>query len=222
MFLAKSIYLQKIKNIADMARELNLNVYIWGEKGVGKSFLAKYISPTALINPTISTINPIIIEDFDNLSNLPKNPSLLIATGSKPLDKTIFNKYFDLDIELKPLKEHPEDIKYFIEYFLAQAKKELKIEKNIEIKNPDISENLNSLKRQIYKHLLFDNDKESILKELENYYLKEHLTYEEELKDFEKTLFRAMKKKYKSKLKISEHLKINRVTLTKKMKGLDV
>ncbi len=222
MFLAKSIYLQKIKNIADMARELNLNVYIWGEKGVGKSFLAKYISPTALINPTISTINPIIIEDFDNLSNLPKNPSLLIATGSKPLDKTIFNKYFDLDIELKPLKEHPEDIKYFIEYFLAKAKKELKIEKNIEIKNPDISENLNSLKRQIYKHLLFDNDKESILKELENYYLKEHLTYEEELKDFEKTLFRAMKKKYKSKLKISEHLKINRVTLTKKMKGLDV
>ena len=190
-----------------MARELNLNVYIWGEKGVGKSFLAKYISPTALINPTISTINPIIIEDFDNLSNLPKNPSLLIATGSKPLDKTIFNKYFDLDIELKPLKEHPEDIKYFIEYFLAQAKKELKIEKNIEIKNPDISENLNSLKRQIYKHLLFDNDKESILKELENYYLKEHLTYEEELKDFEKTLFRAMKKNINQNLKYQNILK---------------
>ena len=205
-----------------MARELNLNVYIWGERGVGKSFLARYIAPDAIINPKTSTINPVIIENFDGLNNLPEKNSVIIATGQKPIDKTIFEKYFDLDIELKPLKEHPEDIDYFIEYFTQKAKEELKIDENISIKNPDISENLNSLKRQIYKKLLFANDKKEILKELENYYLKEHSTYEEELKDFEKTLFSAMKQKYKSKLKISEHLKINRVTLTKKMKELDV
>jgi len=222
MFLAKSKYLKKIKNIADMAKELNLNVYIWGEKGVGKSFLAKYIAPDAIINPTTSTINPVIIEDFDTLSNFPQKSSLLIATGSKPLDKTIFDKYFDLDIELKPLKEHKEDIEEFIKYFTNEASKELKINKDINIPNPDISENLNSLKRQIYKALLFSDDKEAILDELEKYYINNHSTYEEELKDFEKTLFIAMKKRYKSKLKISEHLKINRVTLTKKMKELDV
>ena len=222
MFLAKSEYLQKIKNIADMARELGLNVYIWGERGVGKSFLAKYIAPNAIINPKTSTINPTIIENFDNLNNLPQNKSLFIATGSKPLDKTIFDKYFDLDIELKPLKEHPEDIQYFIKYFKTQAQEELKIESEIEIIEPDISENLNSLKRQIYKTILFENDKKAILNELENYYLKTHSTYEEEIRDFERTLFNAMKKRYKSKLKISEKLKINRVTLTKKMKGLDV
>ena len=222
MFLAKSEYLQKIKNIADMARELNLNVYIWGERGVGKSFLAKYIAPNAIINPKTPTINPVIIENFDNLNNLPQKSSVIIATGSKPLDKTIFDKFFDLDIELKPLKDHPEDIENFVEYFSEKAKEELKINEKTTIQNPDISENLNSLKRQIYKNLLFSNDKKDILKELENYYLKEHSTYEEELKDFEKTLFSAMKKRYKSKLKISEHLKINRVTLTKKMKELDV
>ena len=222
MFLAKSTYLQKIKNIADMAKELKLNVYIWGERGVGKTFLAKYIAPNAIINPTTSTINPIIIENFDNLNTIPENYSLLIATGSKPLNKTIFDKYFDLDINLKPLKEHPEDINAFIDYFLKNAKEELKIDKKIKIENPDISENLNSLKRQVYKNLLFVNDKETILKELENYYLNKHSTYEEEIKDFEKTLFSAMKKRYKSKLKISEALKINRVTLTKKMKGLNV
>jgi len=222
MFLAKSEYLKKIKNIADMARELNLNVYIWGEKGVGKSFLAKYIAPNAIINPTIPTINPVIIEDFDKLNSFPQKNSLLIATGTKPLDKTIFDKYFDLDIELKPLKTHPEDIDEFINYFLNEAKNELKIKNDIIISTPDISENLNSLKRQIYKALLFAEDKTSILNELENYYLNNHSTYEEEIKDFEKTLFTAMKKKYKSKLKISEHLKINRVTLTKKMKELDV
>jgi len=222
MFIAKSEYLKKIKSIADMIKELNLNVYIWGEKGVGKSFLAKYIAPDAITNPTTPTINPVIIEDFDKLNNFPQKNSLLIATGTKPLDKTIFEKYFDLDIELKPLSEHPEDIDEFINYFTNQAKNELKIKNDITINTPDISENLNSLKRQIYKALLFYEDKTSILNELENYYLKNHSTYEEEIKEFEKTLFNAMKKRYKSKLKISEHLKINRVTLTKKMKELDV
>jgi len=221
MFLAKSEYLKKIKNIADMARELNLNVYIWGERGVGKSFLAKYISKNGIINPSSPTNHSVIIENLD-INFLKPLYSQLIATGEKPLDKKISKEYFDLDIELKPLKEHPEDIEYFIEHFTNEAKKELKIEKEIKIINPDISENLNSLKRQIYKTLLFSNDKESILKELENYYLTNHSTYEEEIKDFEKTLFSAMKKRYKSKLKISEKLKINRVTLTKKMKDLDV
>jgi len=221
MFLAKSEYLQKIKNIANMARELNLNVYIWGEKGVGKSFLAKYIAPNAIINPDTPTINPVIIEDFDKLNNFPQKNSLLIATGTKPLNKT-FNKYFDLDIELKPLNEHSEDIDEFIKYFINEAKKELKLKKNINISKPDISENLNSLKRQIYKTLLFAEDKKAILNELKSYYIYNHLTYEEEIKDFEKTLFLAMREKYKSKLKISEKLNINRVTLTKKMKALNV
>ena len=221
MFLAKSEYLKKIKNIADMAKELNLNIYIWGERGVGKTFLAKYISPNAILNPSTPTIKPVILENLDNLENFSKAPQL-IAIGEKKLEKFFLDKYFDLDIELKPLKDHPEDIEIFINHFLKTAQKELKIEKNINIKNPDISENLNSLKRQVYKNLLFEDNKELILEELFNYYLKNHSTYEQELKDFEKTLFKAMREKYKSKLKISEKLKINRVTLTKKMKGLDV
>ena len=221
MFLANSSYLQQIQNIANMAKELKLNVYIWGEKGVGKTFLAKYIAPNALVNPKSNPLNyPVIIEDFDKINSFKTN-NILIATGQKPLNKNILKNYFDLDIELKPLKEHPQDIKGFIKYFSQQAKEELKIDKEIEIKNPDISENLNSLKRQIFKKALF-NSKKEILKELFEFYLKEHKSYEEELKDFEKTLFMAMKEKYKSKLQISEKLNINRVTLTKKMKVLNV
>ena len=221
MFLANSSYLQQIKNIANMAKELKLNVYIWGEKGVGKTFLAKYIAPNALINPKSNASNyPIIIENFDKTTPF-KTENILIATGEKPLNKEILKKYFDLDIELKPLKEHPEDIKEFTNYFIQLAKKELKTDKAIKITSPDISENLNSLKRQIFKKALF-NSKEEILEELFEYYLKEHKSYEEEIKDFEKTLFMAMRERYKSKLKISEKLSLNRVTLTKKMKALDV
>ena len=215
MFLAKSSYLQKIKKLADMAKELKLNVYIYGERGVGKTFLAKYISPNAIINPTKETINPVIIEDFDKkLIDIKSN--WIVATGTEPIK----NKLFSATIELKPLRERKEDIEHFKEFFIKEAQKELKIYEDIKI-TPDISENLNSLKRQVYKTLLC-LDKKDILESLFNYYLKEHLTYEEELKDFEKTLFSAMRKKYKSKLKISENLQMNRVTLTKKMKDLDV
>jgi len=222
MFLAKSEYLQKIKRLADMAKELKVNVYIWGERGVGKSFLAKYIAPNAVINPTAPTINPVIIEDFDKNPVLDFKNNFLIATGTEPLNKDLLKRYFTMDIEIKPLKDHPEDIEEFIEYFKQQAKEELKIDKDISIKNPDISENLNSLKKQIYKMYLMPENKDEILNLLYEYYLKNHSTYEEELNDFEKTLFSAMKARYHSKLKISEKLKINRVTLTKKMKALDV
>ena len=222
MFLAKSKYLQKIKKIANMCKELNLSVYIWGERGVGKSFLAKYIAPNAIINPSSPTINPIIIEDFDKNPTLEFKNNLIIATGNKPLNKELLKRYFTMDIELKPLKDHPEDIDEFIKYFLQKAQEELKIKKDINIVTPDISENLNSLKRQIYKQLLLPSNKEEIYSLLKEAYLHEHSTYEEELKLFEKSLFEAMRLKYGSKLKISEHLKINRVTLTKKMKALNV
>ncbi|QCI27651.1 Fis family transcriptional regulator [Caminibacter pacificus] len=222
MFLAKSEYLQKIKRLADMAKELRVNVYIWGEKGVGKTFLAKYIAPNAIVNPNAPTINPVIIENFDKNPVLDFKNNFLIATGTEPLNKDLLKRYFTMDIEIKPLKDHPEDIEEFIKLFTSQAKEELKINHDIKIENPDISENLNSLKRQIYKKYLLPQNKDEILELLYNYYLKNHATYEEEIKDFEKTLFKAMREKYGSKLQISEKLKINRVTLTKKMKALNV
>ncbi|AZV45907.1 Fis family transcriptional regulator [Nautilia sp. PV-1] len=224
MFLATSEYLKKIKNIADMCKQLKINVYIWGEKGVGKTFLAKYIAPNAVINPKTPTINPVILEDFDKNPVLEFKNNFLIATGTQPLNKEILKKYFTMDIELKPLKEHPEDIYDFIDLFKQQAKEELKISKNIHIEHPDISENLNSLKRQIFSKFLLPENKQDVYKILTDYFenINEDFTYEEELNNFEKALFKAAKTKYKSKLQIANHLKINRVTLTKKMKALNV
>ncbi len=224
MFLAKSSYLQKIKNIADMCKEMKINIYIWGEKGTGKTFLAKYIAPDAVINPKKPTVNSVILEDFDQNPSFDSNNTFLIATGTKPLNSEILKKYFSLDLELKPLKEHPEDIQIFIHHFIQKAKEEFKTDKEIKVQNPDISENLNSLKKQIYSKYLLPETKEEILKLLEEYYInsQKETTYEKEISNFEKMFFTAMKVKYKSKLQMANMLKINRVTLTKKMKALDV
>jgi len=224
MFLATSEYLKKIKNIADMCRQLKVNVYIWGEKGVGKTFLAKYIAPNAVIDPKTSTINPVILENFDTNPLFEYKNNFLIATGANPLNKDLLKRYFTMDIELKPLREHPEDIEEFISLFKAQAKNELKTDKTIQINTPDISENLNSLKRQIYLLYLLPRTKKETFEILKNHYenTREEIIYEEEINNFEKALFRAAKTKFKSKLQIANHLKINRVTLTKKMKALNV
>ncbi len=224
MFLAKSSYLQKIKNIADMCKEMKINIYIWGEKGTGKTFLAKYIAPDAVINPKKPTVNSVILEDFDQNPSFDSNNTFLIATGTKPLNSEILKKYFSLDLELKPLKEHPEDIQIFIHHFIQKAKEEFKTDKEIKVQNPDISENLNSLKKQIYSKYLLPETKEEILNLLEEYYInsQKETTYEKEISNFEKMFFTAMKVKYKSKLQMANMLKINRVTLTKKMKALDV
>ncbi|QCT94177.1 Fis family transcriptional regulator [Caminibacter mediatlanticus TB-2] len=220
MFIAKSEYMQKIKNIADKIKTLKLNVYIWGDVGVGKTFLAKYIAPDGIINPNKDILKPVIIEDFDKKLQI-VNGEFIIATGSKLLNKDIIDRYFTIDIELKPLKERKEEINDFISLFTKEASEILKINKKIKIKNPDISENLNSLKRQVYKKMLLSS-KNEIFDALKEILKEEHLTYDEEIKTFEKVLFSAMKEIYKSKLKISEKLKMNRVTLTKKMKELNV
>jgi DNA-binding NtrC family response regulator len=224
MFLATSDYLKKIKKLADMCKDLKVNVYIWGERGVGKTFLAKYIAPNAVMNPKTSTINPVIIEDFDKNPVFDVKGSVVVATGTNPLNKDILKKYFTMDIELKPLREHPEDIGDFLALFEEEARGNLKIEKKITINSPDISENLNSLKRQVYREFLMPSNIDEVFSFLQNAYEKYtgDVTYEKELKKFEKTLFSAMKKRYKSKLQISQNIKINRVTLTKKMKELDV
>ncbi len=220
MFIAKSDYLKKIKKLADSIKDLHLNVYIWGERGVGKSFLAKYILPNGVVNPKTNQKEVILENNLENISLF--KGSIIVATGYEELSSK-YKEFFDIEIELKPLKEHLEDVEEFLKFFTNEAKENLKIEKDIVIKNPDISENLNSLKREVYKSFFECNSKKELFENIEKFYIKNpNILYEEEIKSFEKALFKAMKYVYKSKLKISQTIKINRVTLTKKMKELNV
>ena len=221
-FIAKSIYSKKIYKLALMLREMDINVYIYGPKGVGKSYLAKFISPNAKIyNEKINKANEIIVENIKNDFNL--KAKRIIATGETPLYGDLKDK-FTMEIELKPLSERKEDIPAFIEYFKNNIQKELNIQKEIKI-DIDSNDNLHTIKQKIYKKFLCsDYDKNDIIEILKEFFDKnytENDSYNSMLKIFDKALIEVLLKKYKSKLQVANHLKINRHTLTKKVNELE-
>jgi len=210
-YIANDPKSKKIKKLALMLRNLDINIYIYGEKGTGKSYLANFIG------------NGEIVENFDALNSLPKLKNRLIAVGSGKINDSLKEKFkISVEIELDPLNRRPLDTEEFIEHFKKEVQRELKIENELENLSIDLSENLNSLKRSIYSSYICQiRTKDEVIKCLENYferyYNSEESNYNEELKLFDKAIIGALKKRYKSKVQIAKHLKINRATLSKKM-----
>ena len=210
-YIANDPKSKKIKKLALMLRNLDINIYIYGEKGTGKSYLANFIG------------NGEIVENFDVLNSLPKLKNRLIAVGSHKINDSLKEKFkISVEIELDPLNRRPLDTEEFIEHFKKEVQRELKIENELENLSIDLSENLNSLKRSIYSSYICQiRTKDEVIKCLENYferhYNSEESNYNEELKLFDKAIIGALKKRYKSKVQIAKHLKINRATLSKKM-----
>jgi DNA-binding NtrC family response regulator len=210
-FIAEDEKSKKIKKLANMLKELDVNVYIYGENGVGKTYLANFIAG----------VNDLIIENFDKLKKFVQTDKRIIATGSMALNENLKEKYdINVEIFLDNLKERPKDTQKFVEYFTKRVKNELKIEYSFDVKI-DISENLISLKRSVYKSALQDKiTKEKLIEEIEEYFSNNEMPYAQALQIFDKGLIEAFSKKYSSKLQMSKALEINRGTLAKKMEQL--
>jgi len=223
-FIANSLVSKKIHKLALMLREMDINVYIYGEIGTGKSYLAKFISPNAKIytDKLNEKESEVIVENIKN--DFDFKFKRVIATGLTPLYGDLKDK-FTMQIELKPLNDRKEDIKDFINLFSNQAKTEFKIEKELKNLDIDLSQNLHSLKQSIYKKFLCeDYTKNNIINILKEYFDKnytENDSYNSMLKIFDKALIEVLLDKYKSKLQVAKHLKINRHTLTKKVNELE-
>jgi DNA-binding NtrC family response regulator len=212
-FIAEDFKSLKLKKLAIMLQDLDLNIYIYGEKGTGKTFLANFIANQ----------NDLIIENFDKLKEFIKIDKRVIFTGSRPLNENLKEKYnIAVEIELDNLNKRPKDVKKFTKYFINEVKNNLKIENDVEVKI-DISENLNSLKRSIYKSFLEEKTTEKdLIKSIENFFNKNEMSYNEALKLFEKGLFQGLRTKYPSKLQMAKALKINRGTLSKKWDSCEI
>jgi len=237
-FISKSKETKNILQSALLAINLPVNILILGELGLGKKLLTKEILKDVqsfdavlledLINNNkinLSHYNTLIIYDLHKVLN--KNEFLFNCKDIKIIATTIsdnqeYTNIFAVKIQMPTLNIKSEDFKYISQEYIKEAK-ELSENTTIDINKIkyDLSLNGISLKKSIFKSIFNSslNDNE-LMKSFEDFLFEEvkrDKTYKELLSLFEIPLLNASKKAFKSQLKISNQLGINRITLRKKL-----
>jgi DNA-binding NtrC family response regulator len=244
-FVAFSQNSQESLKMATLSSSLFINTIIIGEKAVGKNHLAKVISPNAKVYEALELENLIrnSLIDFKTMDEIIINNLHKIASTKNLLEKIvnfdikivatsleykeIYEKFFEVKIEVPPLRERKEDVEFLTKKYINDAKKLFLIDKDFKNIHIDLSNNAISLKKSIFRAILFDSlNKEDIMDILEDFLLKEFektTSYKELLSIFEIPLLKAGKKAFKSQLQMAKKFDINRNTLRKKLSenGLD-
>lgn len=237
-FIPKSDLSKQILKSAKLSSTLPINTLIYGEIGVGKKLLATEILPNSTTifakkleklilekKINLDEYKSLIIYDIQDVINLEQFLNYLknikvVVTSDKLNNK--FNTLFAIKIEIPPLKQRKEDLEELISIYSKEATNIYKPSNtNSYDMNIDLSSNGITLKQSIYKSILLQSvTKQEIMNTLETYLysqIKNDKTYKQLLEIFEVPLLKASKKAFKSQLRISEQLCINRITLRKKL-----
>ncbi len=239
-FLSNSPQIDNIVKGFTLTKSLFVSSLLVGEEYTGKKSLVQTIFPNSIyidaknreeLLSALESQDEIIIYNFEkilDLESLNFENKRIIAIANHIENTAKIEKKFAFIYQMPTLEER-EDKELIINYFQSEIQKELMIENEITLDFPklDLSQNIRSLKASIYKQLmnrtLSSEEIESILFE----YLLENIdgnnAYREYLYLYEKPLIEAGLKKYKSQLKLSSILGLNRNTLRKKIQehGLD-
>lgn len=224
---------------ATLLKTLNVNALISGEIGVGKKTLARYILNDAPmfdgrdyneILTAFQNSKEIIIVNFENIPNIKKvldlakdNSIRLIATVKSSFYNEYMDDAFSLKFDIPPLSQRPEDVEELKKIYFKEASKLFNTNGTLEVNNfrADLSQNSNSLKRQIMINSLFQNVNDIEIMDILQNYLVDKLgsssDYRNLLYLYEVPLIRAGLSKYKSQLQLSDKLGLNRNTLRKKI-----
>lgn len=224
---------------ATLLKTLNVNALIMGEVGVGKKSLAKFILPDAPIVDAsdfeelltaLQSSNEIIITNIENSPNLKlliqhinDNSVRVIATSKQTFMNIYTDEHFSVKFDILPLREREEDVHLLIEKFSLEASSIFGGENKYDSENiiPDLSENANSLRRQIMINYLLQDINDLELMDIMQNYLSSKLGSNNDYKNFlhlyEVPLIKAGLQKYKSQLQLSDKLGLNRNTLRKKI-----
>jgi DNA-binding NtrC family response regulator len=238
-FLAASSSSVEALKSATLLQGLQINALIYGGSGSGKKTLASTILPNAPIfradnfNELIESlkdISEVIVTHFETLPNseqfktaLDTHNVRLIATSSVDLPKKLYDTFFSIKIELLDLVDREEDIELLVGKFLEEFSG---LTGNFtmdscDIAKFDLSENIHSLKRSLLMQSLFSSVTENELMDIITHYFERHLpkdnAYRDTLHLFDIPIIKAGLAQYKSQLKLSEVLGINRNTLRKKI-----
>jgi len=239
-FLSNSPKIDNIVKGFTLTKSLFVSSLLVGEPYTGKKTLIQTLFPNTIyidagnseeLLSALETYDEVIIYNFEkiiNFENLNFENKRIIAIANHIENSLKIEKKFAFIYQMPKLEER-EDLNLLIKYFQDKIQKDLMLDFPIDMDKSqlDLSENLKSLKASMYKQLikktLSDHDIESILFD----YLFQHIdgnnAYREHLPLYEKPLIKAGLQKYKSQLKLSNILGLNRNTLRKKIQehGLD-
>jgi len=224
---------------ATLLKTLSVNSLITGEIGVGKKSLAQYILPDAPILDAsnydelltaLESASEIVITNLENSPNIKKildivdmNNIRLIATAKSSYFNEIADRLFSIKFDIPPLEQRPEDVDQLIKKFIKEASLLFCTKEEFKIENfrPDLSQNSNSLRRQIMINYLLQDINENELMDIIQNYLVEKLGSNSDYKNFlhlyEVPIIRAGLQRFKSQLQLADKLGLNRNTLRKKI-----
>jgi len=238
-FITASLASNQAKKTATLLKTLTVNALIMGENGVGKRSLASFILPDAPVIDasnfdellvTLESSDKIIITNIENSPNIKriidkiKERSIrVIATSKESFNNEYIDEIFSVKFDIPPLRDRVEDVEFLIEKFIDEASVLFGGEKRFDIENfkPDLSENANSLRRQVMISYLLQDIKDSELMDIIENYLYNKMGSNSDYRNFlylyEVPLIRGGLKKFKSQLQLADKLGLNRNTLRKKI-----
>ncbi len=239
-FLSNSPQIDNIVKGLTLTKSLFVSSLLVGEEHIGKKTLIKSLFPNSLyvdarnyeeLEIALENNSELIIYNFEKLLDFEQlnfENKRIIAIANRIDNTKKIEKKFAFIYKMPNLQER-EDLELIIEFFQSQIQKELLLDYPIKLNTTelDLTKNIKSLKASLYRQLIHQTlNSEEIKKIIENY-LYEHLegnnAYREHLSLYEEPLLIAGLKKFKSQLKLSSVLGLNRNTLRKKIQehGLD-
>ena len=233
-FLNHSKKIERIIKGFTLTRSLFVSSLLVGEKYTGKRVLIKSLFPNTIsvdaskkeeLLLALKNNSEIIIYNFEkivNFDDLSFENKRIIAIANPINNSAKIEKKFAFIYKM-PCLEEREDLDELIEYFQHEIEKELMLQSHIELdrESLDLSSNMKSLKASIYKQLMSKTLTAQEIEDILFEYLLKNIegnnAYRDNLYLLERPLIKAGLQTYKSQLKLSKILGLNRNTLRKKI-----
>ncbi len=174
-----------------------------------------------------------IIYNFDKIESVDSlnfENKRVVAISNRVHNSSVIDRKFAFIYNMPPLRDRLEDVELLSREFIKEIREELMLDSSYPISispnSLDLSMNIKSLRADIYKRLILNNISRKDIENILYDYLYENLggnnAYRENLPIFERPLIEAGLKRYRSQLRLSSILGLNRNTLRKKINELGI